>query len=87
MKSKISDKVALRRLGLAGYCFRHKELLAGELVLWEPLPGHRKRGRPSTTFLDTLKRDLGTNNEFEIEWCVHNSEDWHARHVAWLRPT
>ena len=27
---RISDKVAWRRLGLAGHCFRHKELLAGE---------------------------------------------------------
>ena len=30
---RISDKVAWQKLGLDGHCFRHKELLAGELVL------------------------------------------------------
>ena len=36
---------------IAGRCFRHKELLTGELVLWEPLHGHRAgRGRPCATF-------------------------------------
>ena len=83
---RISDKVAWRRLGLAGHCFRHKELLAGELVLWEPTHGRRGRGRPSATFIDTLKRDLGTDDKLELEVCMTNQEDWRARRVARLRP-
>ena len=73
-------------LGLAGHCFRHKELLAGELVLWEPTHGRRGRGRPSATFIDTLKRDLGTDDKLELEVCMTNQEDWRARRAARLRP-
>ena len=83
---RISDKVAWRRLGLAGHCFRHKELLAGELVLWEPTHGRRGRGRPSATFIDTLKRDLGTDDKLKLEVCMTNQEDWRARRAARLRP-
>ena len=83
---RISDKVAWRRLGLAGHCFRHKELLAGELVLWEPTHGRRGRGRPSATFIDTLKRDLGTDDKLVLEVCMTNQEDWRARRAARLRP-
>ena len=39
---RTSDKVTWQRLGLAGHCFRQKELLAGELVLWKPL--YKRRG-------------------------------------------
>ena len=63
-----------------------KELLAGELVLWEPTHGRRARGRPSATFIDTLKRDLGTDDKLELEVCMTNQEDWRARRAARLRP-
>ena len=56
----VSDKIASRRLQLAGHCYRHPELTAQKLVLWEPKHGHRNRGRPKTTFVETLKRDTGT---------------------------
>ena len=62
------------------------ELLAGELVLWEPTHGRRGRGRPSATFIDTLKRDLGTDDKLELEVCMTNQEDWRARRAAQLRP-
>ena len=38
---KLSDKIASRRLQLAGHCFRHPELSTQKLVLWEPKHGHR----------------------------------------------
>ena len=33
---KLSDKIRSRRLKLAGHCIRHPELLANDLVTWEP---------------------------------------------------
>ena len=56
------------------------------LVLWEPTHGRRGRGRPSATFIDTLKRDLGTDDKLELEVCMTNQEDWRARRAARLRP-
>ena len=76
---RISDKVVWRRLGLAGHCFRHKEPLAGELVLWKLSHGRRGRGRPYTTFDDTPKRDLAASNKSELESCMVNQDDWRAR--------
>ena len=49
----ISEKVAWRRLGIVGHCFRHKKMFAGKQVLWDQLDGHTKRGRPSAIFVDT----------------------------------
>ena len=33
---KLSDKIRSRRLKFAGHCIRHPELLADDLVTWEP---------------------------------------------------
>ena len=41
---RISDRVAARRMKLAGHCYRHQELPASKLVLWKPKHGHRLRG-------------------------------------------
>ena len=53
--TRVSDKIASRRLQLAGHCFRHPKFSAQPLVLWEPSHRHRGRGRPRATFIDTLK--------------------------------
>ena len=44
-------------------------------------------GRPSATFIDTLKKDLGTDDKLELEVCMTNQEDWRARRAARLRPS
>ena len=33
---KLSDNIRIRRLKLAGHCSRHPELLANDLITWEP---------------------------------------------------
>ena len=33
---KLTDKIRERRLKLAGYCYRHPELVAHKLTLWTP---------------------------------------------------
>ena len=73
----------------------------GAIVLWGPLHGHRRRGRPYTTFVDTLKRDLGATSipELSPTWfgswqqvwtgILHEQprSDWRARRDARLRPS
>ena len=36
---RVADKIAARRLRLAGHCFRHPELSTQKLLLWEPTQG------------------------------------------------
>ena len=67
-----------RRMGLAGHCARHPELAASNLILWEPKHGTRSRGRPATTYIDTLRRDTGLSNTGEIRALMINSDLWRA---------
>ena len=82
---RVSDKIAWRRLGLAGHCFRHSSL-TGDLILWEPRHGLRSRGRPPSTFVNTLKRDVGAVDSSELASCMANRADWGAKRAARLRP-
>ena len=70
----LTDKIAARRLRLAGHCFRHPELSTQKVVLWEPTHGQRGRGRPRTTFVDTLKRDTGTTSASELAVLMSDRE-------------
>ena len=84
-KAKVSDRVAWRRLGLAGNCQGHEELPMYHLILWETTHSKRRPGRPSITFVDTLKRDVGVANTAEPAACMTNCDHWASRSVARLR--
>ena len=73
---RLSDKIAARRLRLAGHCQRHPELGAHRLILWEPTHGQRRRGRPRTTFVDQLKRDTGTTTTGELAAMMKDRKIW-----------
>ena len=83
----VSNKIASRRLQLAGHCYRHPELSTQKLVLWEPTHGHRGRGRPITTYIDTLKRDTGAFEASEIAVLMADKRLWKDLVVAHLRAT
>ena len=84
---RVSDKIAARRMKLAGHCQRHQELPASKLVLWEPTHGYRSRGRPTLTYVDVLKRDAGAQSTSELAGCMENRDDWKRRWKARLRTT
>ena len=84
---KVSDKVASRRLQLAGHCQRHPELSVQPMVLWEPKHGQKSRGRPRTSYIDTLKRDTGANDGDELAWMMADRKLWRTRVIGRLRPT
>ena len=81
----LSEKIASRRLQLAGHCHRHPELCAHKLILWEPTHGHRGRGRPKTTFLDVLKSDTGAENAEELAGMMSDRKVWKS-HMWFPRP-
>ena len=65
---KLSDKIRSKRLKLTGHCIRHPEVLACDLVTWEPeaRSGKAKWGRPKQDYLSTLIRDVGTKTKEEL---------------------
>ena len=54
---QITEKIRSRRLQLAGHCYRHPDLPAHDVLLWQPTHGRRNRERPATNFTTTLLRD------------------------------
>ena len=54
----ISSTLRDRRLKFAGHCFRRKEELASDQILWQPLHGVRTPYRPYITFIDKLAEDM-----------------------------
>ena len=43
---------------LIGHCWRKKDEVISELLLWEPKRGARKRERLATTYIDQLRNDI-----------------------------
>ena len=74
---RLSEKIRTRRLRLAGHCYRHEELSAKRLVLWEPTHGTKSRGRRQLTYVDTLRRDTGLTAG-EIGTCMQAREEWRS---------
>ena len=79
---RVTDKIRGRRMRLAGHCVRHPELVASELVLWEPIHGRRGRGRPHSTYIDTLKRDTGLSDVFEIRSLMGDRDSGLRAHLG-----
>lgn len=46
-----------QRLRFAGHCWRSKNELSSEVLLWEPSNGKRSRGKPRKTYVDQLIAD------------------------------
>ena len=84
---RVSDKIASRRLQLAGHCFRHPELSTQPLVLWDPKHGGRRRGRPKRTFIDVIMRDAGAATTGELASLMKDRGMWRGRVVGRLKPT
>ena len=72
----LPDKVASRRLQLVGHCYRHPELSTQKLVLWEPTHGRKSRGRPRSTFVNTLMRDTGATSVNELASLMEARDVW-----------
>ena len=73
---KLSQKIAERRLRLAGYCVRHPEEIASNLVLWQPSHGRTRPGRPTINFTDVLKKDTGLKTMSEIRNVMLDRHIW-----------
>ena len=73
-----SDRIRSRRFKFAGHCIRHPELLACDLITWEPEAqrGEAKKGRPKQSYLSTLIRDVGTKTKEELRTLMRDRDLW-----------
>ena len=75
---KVTTKIKQRRMRLAGHCIRHTEEMAHNLVLWEPTEGKRNRGKPKTSYIDTLLLDADAHNTSELRMAMLERDGWRA---------
>ena len=54
----LSNSVRKRRLQFAGHCLRASDQPVSRVLFWTPSEGHSSRGRRSTTYPDSISKDL-----------------------------
>ena len=59
----IMKTIQVRRTRHAGHCWRSKNELISDVLLWTPAYGQAKTGRPARTYIQQLCEDTGCNPE------------------------
>ena len=75
---KISDTIRKQRLRFVGHCWRSKDELASDLLLWNPKHGKRSRRRPMKAYIDQLKEDTMLKTE-ELPTAMNDRNEWRLR--------
>ena len=67
-----------RRTRHAGHCWRSKDEIVSDVLLWTPAYGQSKAGRPARTFILQLCDDMGCNPE-DLPKAMNDRETWRER--------
>ena len=68
---KISSSIRQQRMRFAGHCWRSKEELIADVLLWNPKHGKRSQGRPKKTYIDQLIDDTGAVwKNYQMPWRI-----------------
>ena len=62
-------------LRLQIHCWRRKDEVISDLLLWGPKHGARRRGRPATTYVNQLQNDTGLSIS-ELKSIMGNEKEW-----------
>ena len=59
----IMKTIQVRQTRNAGYCWRSRDELISDVLLWSPTYGQAKAGRPARTYIQQLCEDTGCSPE------------------------
>ena len=62
----------------AGHCWRSKDEIVSDVLLWSPAYGQSKAGLPARTFIQKLCDDTGCNPE-DLPKAMNDRETWRER--------
>ena len=71
----ITKTIQVRRARHAGHCWRSKDELVSDVLLWTPTYGQAKAGRPARTYIQQLWEDTGCNPE-DLPEAMNDREKW-----------
>ena len=74
----ITKTIQVRRTRHAGHCWRSKDELISDVLLWTPTYGYAKVGRPARTYIQQLCEDTGCNPE-DLPEAMNDREKWRKR--------
>ena len=74
----ITKTIQVRRTRHAGHCWRSKNELISDVLLWTPTYGYAKAGRPARTYIQQLCEDTGCNPE-DLPGAMNDREKWRER--------
>ena len=74
----ITKTIQVRRTRHAGHCWRSRDELISDVLLWTPTYGRAKAGRPARTYLQQLSEDTGCCPE-DLPEAMNDREKWRGR--------
>ena len=76
--SPIMKTIQVRRTRYAGHCWRSRDGLISNVLLWTPTYGRAKAGRPARTYIQQLCKDTGCGSE-DLPEVMNDREKWRER--------
>ena len=77
-KPPITKTIQIRRTGHAGHCWRSRDELIRDVLLWTPSHGQAKAGRPARTYIQQLCEDTGCSPK-DLPEAMNDRERWWER--------
>ena len=74
----ITKTIQVRRTRHAGHCWRSRDELINDVLLWTPTHGRAKAGRPARTYIQQLCEDTGCCPE-DLPEAMNDREKWWER--------
>ena len=74
----ITKTIQARRNRHDGHCWRSKDEIVSDVLLWTPAYGQAKAGRPARTYIQQLCDDMGCNPE-DLREAINDRETWRER--------
>ena len=74
----ITKTIQVRRTRHAGHCWRSRDKLISDVLLWTPTYGRAKAGRPAQTYIQQLCEDTGCGPE-DLPEAMNDREKWRER--------
>ena len=78
IRSPTTKTIQARRTRHAGHCWRSKDEIVSDVLLWTPAYSQSKAGRPARTYIQQLCDDTGCNPEDQPE-AMNDRETWRER--------
>ena len=69
----ITKTIQVRRTSHAGHCWRSRDELISDILLWTPTHGRAKAGQPARTYIQQLCEDTGCSPE-DIQEAMNDRE-------------